>query len=175
MAPLLRATLSPNPTTLLPAGPGAGAFLAQPSVDRTVLAASVAPISSAQAAPSSVDPTDMPPMQRFTTQREASADARSGAYGTALPVTSATPLSAISHAKAPVAASPALGAAVPAPSPGGFAPASGASVGVGVSAATFLALAALLLLAAPRALRRLQRAGTSWRLAQFSLIPARPG
>jgi hypothetical protein len=73
------------------------------------------------------------------------------------------------------AAKPMLGEPAPASPAGGFSPASGAGAGGGVSATTYLALAALLLLAAPRALRRLRPTAASWRTAQFALIPARPG
>jgi hypothetical protein len=183
---LLQATLPPNPFTLLPAAAGAGASAAQPSGGATALATNLAAIgSSVQAAPSSVDAFDAQPVQQLATDREASTEARGGIHGpreatpskTTSLTPSATPANVATPAKAPVAASPAPGQAVPALAPpsGGFTPASSASAGGGVSAATFLALAALLLLAAPRALRRMQRAGTSWRLAQFSLIPARPG
>lgn len=178
VASLLRATFPPNPFTLLPATRGAGASPTRPSIDPTVLATSLAAIGSAQATPASVDALDAQPVQQLASDREAAADARGdvhGPYETTSLATSAAPSRVASPASASVVASPAPSRPVPAPSPGGFSPASSASAGGGVSAATFLALAALLLLAAPRTLRRLQRAGTSWRLAQFSLIPARPG
>jgi hypothetical protein len=59
--------------------------------------------------------------------------------------------------------------------PGGSAPVSGAGATGGLSGSALLALAALLLLAAPRAMRRLRLAAGSWRAAQFVLIPERPG
>jgi hypothetical protein len=178
VASLLRATLPPNPFTLLPAPAGAGESAAQLSVDPTSPATGLATIGPAQAAPSSIVPLDARPAQQLATDREASAGAHGGMHGLPARIslaTSAPAPSASSLAKTPAAASPAPGKAVPAPSPGGFSPSSSASAGGGVSAATFLALVALLLLAAPCALRRLERDGTSWRLAQFSLIPARPG
>jgi hypothetical protein len=180
VASLPRATGPSDPFTLFPAvaGAGAGTSVAQPSIDPTALATSLASIGSVQAEPSSAAALGAQPVQQLATDREASADARGGMRGpreTTSLATSATPASTTSPANAPASASPAQSQSVPAPAPGGFSPASSASVAGGVSAATFLALGALLLLAAPRALRRLQRAGTSWRLAQFSLIPARPG
>jgi hypothetical protein len=188
VASLLRATQPPNPFTLFPAGAGAGAgtgaAVTQPSNDPAALA-SLASIVSAGAEPSSVAPLGAQPVQQLAADREALADTRAqvhGTHGTTASKTTAlatgtTPTSAASLANARVAATTTPSQAVPAPAPppGGFTPASSAGVAGGASAATFLALAALLLLAAPRALRRLQRARTSWRLAQFSLIPARPG
>ncbi len=171
-----RSTLATDPFT--PTTAAGGPSPAHPSVDPTVLVAQLATIAPAQAAPSSVDLLFTQPLQRGTTQRGAATDTRSGAHGalaTTSPATNEPPLRASSHAIAPAAASSPLGAAIPAPSTGGFAPASSAGVGGGVSAATFLALAALLLLAAPRLMRRLRRNAAPWRLAQFSLIPARPG
>jgi hypothetical protein len=180
MASLLRATPPSSPFTLLFAATGADTSVAQPSASASAFASatSLATIGPAQAAPSNAGSLGARRVQQFAANRGASTDAGGTMHGpreTTWPAASATPASAASRATAPVAASSARGPAVPAPAPGGFSPASSASVGGGVSAATFLALAALLLLAAPRALRRLQRAGTSWRLAQFSLIPARPG
>jgi hypothetical protein len=180
---LLRTTLTQNPFTLLPASAGAGTSAAQSSVGATALATSLATNGSAQAAPSSVAPLDAQQVQRLATDREASAEAHDGMHGPpeatssepASLTLSATQASDASLAKLPVGASATPSQFLPAPPAGGFAPASSASAAGGLSAATFLALAALLPLAAPRALRRLQRADTSWRLAQFSLIPARPG
>ncbi len=62
----------------------------------------------------------------------------------------------------------------PEPAPGG---ASGGAVsgGSGVGLAGFLAFAALLLLAAPRAMRRLRLACKPWLTSFFVLIPERPG
>jgi len=64
-------------------------------------------------------------------------------------------------------------------SPSGPAPsgAAGASAvgGSGVAPSAFLTLAGLLLLAAPRAMRRLRLSCQSWRTAFFVLIPERPG
>jgi hypothetical protein len=62
----------------------------------------------------------------------------------------------------------------PGPAPSG---ASGAAVGgsSGVAPSTFLSLAGLLLLAAPRALRRLRLSCRPWLPACFVLIPERPG
>jgi hypothetical protein len=180
VASLLRVTPLSNPFALFPAvvGGGTGTSLAQPSIDETAFATSLASISSIQAEPSSVAPLGAQPVQQLATDREASADARGAVRGqreTTSLATSVTQPSTTSLAKGPIDASPAPGQSVPTPAPGGFSPVSSASVGSGMSSATFLALAALLLLAAPRALRRMQSAGTSWRLAQFSLIPARPG
>jgi hypothetical protein len=64
----------------------------------------------------------------------------------------------------------------PGPAPGGAAggAASGGSGG-GVGLTGFLTLAGLLLLAAPRALRRLRLCGRPYRTAFFVLIPERPG
>jgi hypothetical protein len=59
--------------------------------------------------------------------------------------------------------------------PGGSAPVSGAGAAGGLSGSALLAFAALLLLAAPLAMRRLRLAAGSWRAAQFILIPERPG
>jgi hypothetical protein len=70
--------------------------------------------------------------------------------------------------RAPLPASPAS-----TPSPGGVSPA--AAVGVGAGLSIGLALAALLMLAAPPALRRLRLDGESWRLAPLQLIAERPG
>jgi hypothetical protein len=180
VASLLRATLPSTLFTLLPTpvGAGAGTSVAQQGANATAFATSLASIGPAQAAPSTADSLGARRVQQLATNREATTNPRATMHAPreATPLTtSATPASVASLAKAPVAASPARSQSVPAPSPGGFSPASSASVGGGVSAATFVALAALLLLAAPRALRRLQRTDTSWRLAQFSLIPARPG
>jgi hypothetical protein len=62
----------------------------------------------------------------------------------------------------------------PGPAPSG---ASGAAVGgsSGVAPSAFLSLAGLLLLAAPRALRRLRLSCRPWLAAFFVLIPERPG
>jgi hypothetical protein len=62
----------------------------------------------------------------------------------------------------------------PGPAPGG---ASGAAVGgsSGVAPSAFLSLAGLLLLAAPRAMRRLRLSSRPWLTACFVLIPERPG
>jgi hypothetical protein len=60
----------------------------------------------------------------------------------------------------------------PAPSPGLSASAGGTS---GLALSLLLTLTAVLLLAAPPALRRLRLASESWRLAPFALIPERPG
>jgi hypothetical protein len=62
----------------------------------------------------------------------------------------------------------------PAPAPSGAVGGSAAG-GSGVSPAGFFSLAGLLLLAAPRALRRLRLLCESWRTAFFVLIPERPG
>jgi hypothetical protein len=69
---------------------------------------------------------------------------------------------------APLPASP-----PPMPSPGGVSPA--AVVGPAAGLSIVLALAALLMLAAPLAARRLRLDGESWRLAPFVLIADRPG
>jgi hypothetical protein len=62
----------------------------------------------------------------------------------------------------------------PGPAPSG---ASGAAVGgaSGVAPSAFLSLAGLLLLAAPRAMRRLRLSSRPWLTACFVLIPERPG
>jgi hypothetical protein len=61
----------------------------------------------------------------------------------------------------------------PGPAPGG---ASGAAPGAsGVALSGFFTLAGLLLLGAPRAMRRLRLSCTPWRTACFVLIPERPG
>jgi hypothetical protein len=62
----------------------------------------------------------------------------------------------------------------PAPAPSGAVGGS-AGGGSGVSPAGFFTLAGLLLLAAPRALRRLRLSCQTWRTAFFVLIPERPG
>jgi hypothetical protein len=58
--------------------------------------------------------------------------------------------------------------------PGGGSP-TVAGGGGGLGSSSFLALGALLLLFAPRVLRRLRLAGEPWHMAPFFLIPARPG
>jgi hypothetical protein len=62
----------------------------------------------------------------------------------------------------------------PGPAPGG---ASGAAAvgGSGVGLSAFITLTGLLLLAAPRALRRLRLSCEPWLTAFFVLIPERPG
>jgi hypothetical protein len=174
VASLSQASLTPNPLSA-----GAGAFAAQPSIDRPALAASIGAAVSTQAALSSVDPFVVPLLQRSATRQQQVPPAAHGGVGEASRassrVTSWAVAHAASYARTSVAASRAQGEAVPAPSPGGFSPASSASVAGGLSAATSLALVALLLLAAPRALRRLRPAPASRRLTQFALIPARPG
>jgi hypothetical protein len=62
----------------------------------------------------------------------------------------------------------------PGPTPGGASggTAAGAS---GIALSAFLTLAGLLLMAAPRALRRLRLSSQPWRTAFFVLIPERPG
>ncbi len=62
----------------------------------------------------------------------------------------------------------------PGPAPGGASGAAGGS-GAGVGLSGFLTLAGLLLLAAPRAMRRLRLSCLPWRTAFFVLIPERPG
>jgi hypothetical protein len=62
----------------------------------------------------------------------------------------------------------------PGPAPGGGSGASSAG-GSGLAPSAFLTLAALLLLAAPHAMRRLRLSGLPWRTAFFVLIPERPG
>ncbi|MEA2139908.1 MAG: hypothetical protein QOC91_7, partial [Solirubrobacteraceae bacterium] len=69
---------------------------------------------------------------------------------------------------APLPAGPA-----PTPSPGGVSPA--AVVGPAAGLSIVLALAALLMLASPPAVRRLRLDGESWRLAPLALIADRPG
>jgi hypothetical protein len=62
--------------------------------------------------------------------------------------------------------------AVPVPAPSG---ASGSAAGFGFAVSISLMLAALLLLAAPRAMRRLRLLREPWLQARFVLIPERPG
>jgi hypothetical protein len=62
----------------------------------------------------------------------------------------------------------------PGPTPGGAAGGT-ATGGSGIAVSAFLTLAGLLLLAAPRALRRLRLSSSPWRTAFFVLIPERPG
>jgi hypothetical protein len=69
---------------------------------------------------------------------------------------------------APLPAGPA-----PTPSPGGVSPA--AVVGPAAGLSIVLALAALMMLASPPAVRRLRLDGESWRLAPLALIADRPG
>jgi hypothetical protein len=61
----------------------------------------------------------------------------------------------------------------PSPLPGGAGGTTAAASGLGFS--IFLTLAGLLLLAGPRALRRLRPWCEPWRMARFALIPERPG
>lgn len=61
------------------------------------------------------------------------------------------------------------------PTPEGVSGATAAGPGAGASVSIFLALAGLLMLALPRALRRIRLASAPWRVAPFALIPARPG
>jgi hypothetical protein len=63
----------------------------------------------------------------------------------------------------------------PGPAPSGASGASGAGGGSGPAPSAFLTLAGLLLLAAPRALRRLRLSCEPWLTAFFVLIPERPG
>ncbi len=174
---LLRASPMPSQSTLRPIpGDASAAPEAQSSIVPTALTASLATIESTHFVPSGFSAFDLPSAQLLTTLRRLSRNTLGDGFEMTLPATSATPPSAPSLTNAPAAATlPAAGDAVPPPSPGGFSPTSSAGVASGLSAMTFLALAALLLLAGPRAMRRLRRAGASWRLAQFALIPARPG
>jgi hypothetical protein len=61
----------------------------------------------------------------------------------------------------------------PSPAPGGASGSAPASSGLGLS--TFLTLAGLLLMGAPRAMRRLRLSCEPWLTACFVLIPERPG
>jgi hypothetical protein len=63
----------------------------------------------------------------------------------------------------------------PGPAPGGAAGAAGGGGASGVGLSTFFTLAGLLLLGAPRAMRRLRLSSRPWRAACFVLIPERPG
>jgi hypothetical protein len=63
----------------------------------------------------------------------------------------------------------------PAPAPGGASGGAAAGGAGGVGLSGFLAFAVLLLLAAPRAMRRLRLACQPWLTAFFVLIPERPG
>lgn len=72
----------------------------------------------------------------------------------------------------------AIGRGAPPLSPPAQGPGGASGAGTGASTATsalYLALAALLLLGAPRALRRLRLTGEPWLTASFDLIPERPG
>ncbi|MCW3056685.1 MAG: hypothetical protein JWO21_654 [Solirubrobacterales bacterium] len=91
----------------------------------------------------------------------------SGAAGTSVGATHQVSAARVSgRSRAP------LGTA-PVPMPGGV-PASAAG-GFGAAVALLLALAGLLLLAVPRALRRLRLSAAPWLGAAFVLIPERPG
>jgi hypothetical protein len=74
------------------------------------------------------------------------------------------------HARSAVGSPPVTPA--PGPAPGGAAGATGGASGFAVS--TFLTLAGLLLLGAPRAMRRLRLSCEPWLTACFVLIPERP-
>jgi hypothetical protein len=63
----------------------------------------------------------------------------------------------------------------PTPGPPGGASGGTAAGGSGIALSAFLTLAGLLLMAAPRALRRLRLSSRPWRTAFFVLIPERPG
>jgi hypothetical protein len=68
------------------------------------------------------------------------------------------------------------GNSTPGPQPGGGSGgASSGGGGGGLATSGFLSLAGLLLLAAPRAMRRLRLLCRPWRIACFALIPERPG
>jgi hypothetical protein len=69
-----------------------------------------------------------------------------------------------------------LGSSTPGPQPGGSSGgASAGGGGGGLATSGFFSLAGLLLLAAPRAMRRLRLLCQPWRTACFALIPERPG
>jgi hypothetical protein len=100
-----------------------------------------------------------------------------------------TAISAVSSLAAAAANSPAGGGhggsgaggspltSAPGPAPGGSSGAAtgaGGSAGSGTGVSIFITLAGLLLLGAPRALRRLQRAFEPWLAGCFVLIPERP-
>jgi hypothetical protein len=96
-------------------------------------------------------------------------DDSSTAAGPALPSGASVVWSAAHKAApAPLPASP-----TPMPTPGGASPT--AVVGSGTAIPIVLGLAALLLLAAPPAARRLRLDAESWRLSPFVLIADRPG
>jgi len=63
----------------------------------------------------------------------------------------------------------------PGPAPGGASGSAPAAGGSGLAHSGFLTLAGLLLLAAPRAMRRLRLSSRPWLTACFVLIPERPG
>ncbi len=63
----------------------------------------------------------------------------------------------------------------PGPAPGGASGSAPAAGGSGLALSGFLTLAGLLLLAAPRAMRRLRLSSRPWLTACFVLIPERPG
>jgi hypothetical protein len=112
------------------------------------------------------------PVQAFTSRREAPPNAQ--ARHSAKPSLASRGAQPGTARAKPRLTSGAL-APSPTPSPGGVSPASGAGASGGLSASTLLAFAALLLLAGPRAMRRLRLAAGSRRAAQFVLIPERPG
>ncbi len=63
----------------------------------------------------------------------------------------------------------------PGPAPGGASGGAAVGGGSGVAPSAFLSLAGLLLLAGPRAMRRLRLSSRPWLTACFVLIPERPG
>jgi hypothetical protein len=67
------------------------------------------------------------------------------------------------------------GSSTTGPQPGGSSGGASAGGGGGLAQSGFLTLAGLLLLAAPRAMRRLRLLCRPWRIACFTLIPERPG
>lgn len=173
-----------QPTIASPALPGpelthAATTANQPSNGQTPLATSTtaAGLAPATAAtPIATGAIRAVPAQAVTSRRQAPPKGHAAARARH----SAKPSLASRGAQpAPTRAKPALTSSAlalpPTPSPGGVSPAGGAGVSAGLSASTLLALAALLLLAGPRAMRRLRLAAGSRRPAQFVLIPERPG
>ena len=172
------------PTIASPALPGpqgthAPTTANQPSNGQTPLATreTVAGLAPATAVtPIATGATRAGPAQAVTGRRQAPPNGHAGAQARH----SAEPsLTSRGAQPAPARARPALTSSAlappPTPSPDGVSPAGDASATSGLSASTLLALAGLLLLAGPRAMRRLRLANGSRRPAQFVLIPERPG
>ena len=94
------------------------------------------------------------------------------AAATSLAAATADPPAGGGHGRSAVGSPPVSPAPGPAPSGASGGSAMGAS---GLALSGFLTLAGLLLLAAPRAMRRLRLSCQPWLTACFVLIPERPG